>query len=308
MCQENVISSAERIIRSARDPFFPESEYEGLASAIISHWQEGVEAASSTAIRLVSAKHGQPEPEEIGRILRIYSDRLSGSSFVRGFRHKAGDAINSSYHKAKREVNAEAYDQTKNIHKEEFTIEVVSGMSEMEAINQLSSQVFIAAGEFWDKHLQDSIKRDLQSILNADLNRDEFADKLKGLIGKRLTNAGGTFGDSYFRQLAHLMIVRTRTIGKFARAKDLSARGYKLINPLDKRTSDICRTLVQRGTVYTLTAAQSVVNDLLTTTSTAELKRRQPFIMNVSEVDNGRTPFPPLHWGDCRTTIRIIFV
>jgi len=303
MCQLQTTDAAERIVRAARDPFFPESEYEGLASAMLTHWHKEAGAASASALRYANAGR-----IEIDRILRMYADRLGGDSFVRGFHSKATDAINSSYHKAKREVNAEAYDQTKTVRKEEFTIEVADGMSEMEAINQLSSQVFIAAGEFWDEHLQESIRRDLQTILDAGLTTDEFAGKLKEVIGKRLTNNDGTFGDSYFRQLAHHMIVRTRTVGKFARAKDLNARGYKLINPLDKRTSDICRILVSRGTVYKLSAAQSVVNDLLTTTSTAELKAKQPFIRSVAEIDAGRIPFPPLHWGQCRTTIRIVFV
>jgi hypothetical protein len=301
------LTRAERVIRQIRDPFFPLDEYERLSRSMTTAWQTQISVASRQAIAL-ARRFTKPELNDVGKLMSVFRRQVHGSSLTRLYRSDINANLTSTYHRGKREVNAEHTKQTKSIAKDDLTIQVTDGISEFESINALSEQVIIAAGDFWDSQLQDSIKKEMSSWFDGELTTDELSGKLKELINTRLENENrSTLGDNYFRQLAHHSVVRTRTVSKFARAKELGGTGYKLINPMDERTSAICRALVKRGTVYSLSEVQGVVDDLLTSRTTADLKEKQPFIKDISEVDNGRIPFPPITWGECRTGIRIVF-
>jgi hypothetical protein len=288
-----------------RDPHFPEPEFESLAYAMQSAWQTRIHAGAKEALAFVKRSHGTSRPEDIEKIVRALGSHVRGAALAQGFRSTLNAATVQAYQRGKREVNAESAAQTKSVRRDAFSVEVVDGMGEFDAIRALEDQVMIAAGSFFDDRLQQSLTNELSSWYSGDLSYDELATKLQDLVNERLVSDGKpTLGDVYFRQLAHHSIVRTRSVSKFARAKELGATGYKLINPMDARTSVICKTLVRRGTVYSLSKAQGVVDDLLGAKSTADLKATQPFWKSP---DEDRLPFPPLHWGECRTTIRIVF-
>jgi hypothetical protein len=306
MCTPVNPSVAEGILRSFRDPFFPESELASLSASMQSAWQTQIGTASREAMNLIASRHGTPDRNEIGKILSIYKKKVSGSALTHSFRSDVNTSVTGAFHKAKREVNAEEYKQTKAISKDDFRVEIVEGMSEAEAIMQLEKQVVIAAGDFWDTRLQSSLEYEMKEWFSGELSQNDLTEKFKTLVNERLVSENkSTLGDTYFRQLAHNSIVKTRTVSKFGRAKELGAKGYMLINPMDARTSKICKTLVARKLVYPLEAAQHIVNDLLTETTSAGLKAKQPFWKSP---DEDRIPFPPLHWGECRTTIRITFL
>jgi hypothetical protein len=270
-----------------------------------SAWQARIEAGAREALHVVHANHGTSSPNDIEKIVRALGSHVRGGALAQGFRSTLNAATVQAYHRGKREVNAESEAQTKSVRREVFSVEVIDGMSEFDAIRALEDQVIIAAGEFFDNRLQESLTNELSSWYSGDLSYDELASKFRDLVNERLVGGGKpTLGDVYFRQLAHHSIVRTRSVSKFARAKELGAIGYKLINPMDARTSTICRTLVSRQKVYPLSAAQGVVDDLLTARSTVDLKATQPFWKSP---DEDRVPFPPITWGECRTTIRTVF-
>jgi hypothetical protein len=307
---------AERVLRMTSDPFFPEVQHQLLEESMLSAWHKQMDVAVTDINGYLRKRHGNPHTEEIGKILSFFSDQLSGSALVRHFRSEADAALTGAYHRGKREVDSEQYSQTKSVRKDSFSLEITEGMSEMEAIRTLQEQVFIAAGEFWDDDLQTSIRNDMKGWFEQDLSTEQFESNLKTLIQARLVGTdAASLGDSYFSALAHHSIVRTRTLSKFARGKELGAKGFKPINPLDKRTSIICSTIVRSGKVFPLASAQGVVDDLLSTTSTAEIKRKHPFLKTVEEaqaVVAGRIEaLPPYHWASgsgCRTTIRVMFI
>ncbi len=301
-----IIPSASRIVRAVNDPFFPETEYENMSKAMSGAWQTQISVASRQALALARRHHGRPDTSEIAHLLSAFRSNVSGYALTRHFGSAVSDSTASAYHRGKREVNAERYSETKSVTKYELPIQVVDGMSEAEAIAQLSKQVILAGGQFWDTNLQDSLAEQMKGWFEGELTREDLVAKLKELIETRLeAEDRSTLGDNYFQQLAHHSIVRTRTVSKYARAKELGAKGYLLINPMDLRTSRICRKLVEAKRVYLLHEAQSVVDDLLSSTTTADLKAKQPFW---ASPDEDRIPVPPLHWGECRTTIRIIFL
>lgn len=275
-----------------------------MLSAWHAHITEGVHSAMSFA----QSHSGNPTQSEVTGIISKIHEKVNGNSFVKSsFRHSALHDVVGAYQKAKREEKANFVKQTKfDTIKDNFNVQIVDGMTEFEAINAISDQIFIAAGDFWDSQLQQSIKTELESYLEGGLTREEFAAKLKELVNAKLVSAqNDTLGDSYFKRLAHNTIVKTRTLGKFAQAKQLGALRYNLINPMDSRTSLICRDLVARGTLYTMDEAQPVVNDILSAKTTADIKAKQPFWKSP---DEARVPIPPLHWGDCRTTIRPMYI
>jgi hypothetical protein len=295
-------SNDESDVRKLIDPFFPEKEFETIHRTLAGTWTQKIKTASDEAERYIRSKHSKPEPDEIGKVISIYSDTVSGSALTRRLDLLTPTA--SAYQRGKRETDAESYQQTKSIRKDELKIQIVDGMTESDAIRQLKDQIVIAAGDFWDTQLQDSIENEMKRLFSGELSRDELSEKFNEIISKRLTGEV-TLGDSYFKQLAHHTIVRTRSLSKFGRAKELGAKGWKPINPLDTRTSEICRKVVEKNIIYPLEAVQEIVDSLLTARSTADLKHSVPFW---TSGDEDRIPFPPLHWGECRTTIRIVFI
>lgn len=302
------VSAISRVIRAMRDPFFPETELKSLQHTMLSAWHSHIASGVDAAMNYAHSHGGNPTQSEVNGIIAKIHEKVNGASFVKSdFRHSALHDVVGAFHKAKREEKANFVKQTKSdTIKDDFNVQIVDGMTEFEALNAISDQIFIAAGDFWDSQLQQSIKTELESYLGGGLTREEFGAKLKELVNTRLVSSNqDTLGDSYFKRLAHNTIVKTRTLGKFSQAKQLGALRYKLINPMDSRTSTICRELVARGTLYTMDEAQPVVDDILTSKTTADIKAKQPFWKSPNEA---RVPIPPLHWGDCRTTIRPMYI
>ena len=147
--------------------------------------------------------------------------------------------------------------------------------------------------------------------LKAGHARGELAELLKA-------DLGGTFDrtDTYWRGLAGTVLTRSRSFGAIQALEESGVRRYEYVNPLDERTSDVCRAL--DGKTFEVRDAVKLRNRLLTTTDPEEWKAIAPW-PKVSEIhgdDGAVLPsaelakrgilMPPLHFH-CRSAIQLVF-
>jgi hypothetical protein len=270
------------ILRTIQDPFYPIDEREEIFSSLKSLWDNFVGAAlhKLNSIDLANI-------DIVVKTLRFYLADFFPPDYSIG-------ATESVFDRARREVYADAADR---IAKD--TIFVVEGLSESEAIAVLNGQLSISAGGFYDSQLSESIKNSLLDLHEGDLTQEEIVQRTKKLVNEKLAGER-VLSDAYFERLTNFYVMRVRNIGKYSTAKALGSKGYKLINPMDNRTSPICRALVARDKVYPIEALDPVVTSILEAQTTDEQKAAYPFWKSP---DEDRPPIGPFHWGDCRTIL-----
>ena len=297
------------VTRAFSDPFFPEAERDAVANALLRAWSGQMGLAIKDVTSYLRARTGTPELAEIDAIAGIFSKRLSGSVLEDSIATRIGSSVEGIFRRAGREVEAESVQDGYSVlaKKAGDSIIVVDGVSEDAAIEILQGQLTVAAGGFWDDQLSDSIKNEMLKIYTGDITRDDLRDKLKEMVNKRLSDAGEkTLSNSYFERLANFTTNKVRNIGKFSRGKSLGGKWYTLRNPMDERTSPICRGLVNEGKRYLLADAEPFIMKQLAAESVDDMKDAYPFWKTPSE---DRIPIPGLlHFGDCRTTMRIEYL
>lgn len=293
--------------KALEDPFYPDRDRDAMAAAFHTAWN----ARATSAIEAVMSQvrsGGDPRPAEIDAVIATFRRFLSGKSFVRMFENAVGVLVENVFERAGREVDAEAAAVGKSVQAKKAgdLILVVEGMTEADAIAALKDQLVISAGGFFDGQMSDQIKDEMLKWFDNDLKRDDMVEKMEKLVNDRLSAAGQEkLPYSYFERVTNMTIQRVRNIGKYSRGKELGAKGYRLVNPMDNRTSPICRDLVGRKKVYPLESLDAAVTDLLTAESLDELKAKRPMLTDASQYNND---LPPFHFGDCRTTIQNVYI
>ena len=148
--------------------------------------------------------------------------------------------------------------------------------------------------------------------------KQELADALKGKF-----NDLGDKGQHYWQGLAEHTALRVREMGRLSGYEKAGAQYYRLVNPMDERTSEICWALVSENKLYPLDVALEVRDNLMDIDVNAEgleesrdrIKALAPWVKesqveyddkgNPTGVSGAHTPFPPFHWK-CRTQTEIV--
>ncbi len=136
--------------------------------------------------------------------------------------------------------------------------------------------------------------------------------------GAVLEAAFGTEFDrsrTYWDGLSATMTTRSRSFGAMGSMAELGATRYEYINPLDERTSEVCRLL--NGTTFSVSAGLSLRNELLATVKSPEdWKSIAPWprprdlqtpggdMLSSGELRAKGIAWPPLHFH-CRSTVDV---
>jgi hypothetical protein len=116
--------------------------------------------------------------------------------------------------------------------------------------------------------------------------------------------------DLYFQQLASTVGHQARTFGKMQQFKEHDVITYRLINPMDEVTGQICQQM--HGKTFTISAGMKQMKDVLNAKSPKEVKDVSKWLSaNEIEtkfskggaqalIDAGATIIPPFH-PKCRT-------
>lgn len=132
---------------------------------------------------------------------------------------------------------------------------------------------------------------------------EEFAE-IQELLKSRLKSV------PYWRTVANVAASRSYHYGMLKAGSLGGMRGYRLWNPMDARTSAVCKSLYMKE--FWLADAVSLVERTAGAESAEEVKHLQPWLsakqvegLSSSELASRGVMVPPFH-GLCRTTLELI--
>lgn len=194
----------------------------------------------------------------------------------------------------------------------------IYGLQDASLATTLQQQNLFWIGQHFGTDIQADFTQSLHQALDQGFTRDQLADLLKTQFQDL-----GQKSQAYWQGLAEHTALRIREFGRLSGYEKAGARYYRLVNPMDDRTSEICRVLVGMGKIYPLDTALEVRDNLMAIDVQAEgletarehIKALAPWVKdsdivrdpdgNPTGVSGAHTPFPPFHWK-CRTVTEIV--
>lgn len=192
------------------------------------------------------------------------------------------------------------------------------GIQDQTLSNTITSQNLFWIGNHFGADIQADFTATLQTAIASGFTRDQLAAALKAQFQDL-----GDKSSHYWQGLAEHTALRIREFGRLSGYEKAGARYYRLTNPMDSRTSEICWALVSEGKLYPLDTAIQIRDQLMAIDMQAEgldaardrIKALAPWIKesqierdsdgNPVGVSGPHTPFPPFHWK-CRTKTEIV--
>ncbi len=192
------------------------------------------------------------------------------------------------------------------------------GIQDQSLSNTITSQNLFWIGNHFGSDIQADFTATLQTAIASGFTRDQLADALKTQFQDL-----GDKSSHYWQGLAEHTALRIREFGRLSGYEKAGARYYRLTNPMDSRTSEICWALVSEGKLYPLDVALEVRDNLMNIdmakdgleSAREQIKALAPWIKesqierdpqgNPVGVSGAHTPFPPFHWK-CRTKTEIV--
>lgn len=162
-----------------------------------------------------------------------------------------------------------------------------------------------------------TVREALEGGLLAGLSREQRGKAVEALIRERLTDLKLPSGfqgssDAYFKGLAANAVTNARVQAQLEAFARLGVKKYEIVNPMDERTSDICR--IMNGKVFIVEDATELLDKLRAATTPEEYKRIHPWLntsriqelskAGVDALAEAGQMFPPFHFF-CRSTVDI---
>lgn len=188
------------------------------------------------------------------------------------------------------------------------------GIADKDAINGLAN-----SGLFWiGEHYGDALDNDaiLQvvktTMLQEGLGREEAGKRLAELLGGQIKRS-----DSYWTGFAATIATRARSFGALSAMASSGAYRYEYVNPMDERTSDVCRAL--NGKLFMVSGGIALRDQLLQADTPEDWKAISPWpkltdlhtdgdlsakMLSPGALQSAGIAWPPLHFH-CRSTIEV---
>lgn len=192
------------------------------------------------------------------------------------------------------------------------------GIEDQALASQIQKQNLFWIGQHYGADISQDFRKNLAKAVEQGFTREMLADALRDSFSDL-----GEKGSVYWQGLAEHTALRIREFGRLSGYEKAGAQGYRLVNPMDSRTSEICYALVSQNKVYPLDVALGVRDNLMAIDVSAEgleeareqIKALAPWVKesqierdsdgNPVGVSGAHTPFPPFHWK-CRTQTEIV--
>lgn len=148
-----------------------------------------------------------------------------------------------------------------------------------------------------------------QVAIRGGLGRVAAGQALQTALGADFTR-----GPAYWRGLAATVATRSRSFGALSGLQAAGAVTYEYVNPLDERTSDVCRAL--DGVKFTIRGGVDLRDRLLTAPTPEDWKAISPWpkardlqgpgggLLSSAELQAKGIAWPPLHFH-CRSSIDV---
>ena len=176
---------------------------------------------------------------------------------------------------------------------------------------------------FWiGNHFGSDISQDFRETMTTAIAQGYTREMLAKTLQEKFADLGEK-SQYYWQGLAEHTALRIREFGRLNGYEKAGAKYYRLTNPMDNRTSEICWALVSEGKIYPLETALKVRDQLMDVDvnqggleeARDRIKALAPWVKESqierdSEgipvgVSGAHTPFPPFHWK-CRTKTEIV--
>lgn len=192
------------------------------------------------------------------------------------------------------------------------------GIADQKLAAQIQNQNLFWIGQHFGADISQDFRDTLTKAIEQGYTKDMLANALRDQF-----NDLGQKGDLYWQGLAEHTALRIREFGRLSGYEKAGAKYYRLVNPMDDRTSEICWALVSQNKLYPLEVALEVRENLMAIDVNAEgleearerIKAVAPWVKpsqierdgegNPTGVSGTYTPFPPFHWK-CRTETEIV--
>ncbi len=132
------------------------------------------------------------------------------------------------------------------------------GMKDQRLAANMKQQQVFWVGNHFDADVaakfSDSLHKAMEQGYTTKMLKETLMNQFADLAKK---------SSAYWQGLAEHTALRVREFGRLNGYEKAGAKGYKLINPMDERTSDICRALIKEDKVYPLDVALDVRDKLM---------------------------------------------
>jgi len=192
------------------------------------------------------------------------------------------------------------------------------GIKDQQLASQIQNQNLFWIGKHFGTDISDGFRNTLTKAMEQGFTREQLANALREQFSDL-----GEKSHAYWQGLAEHTALRIREFGRLSGYEKAGVKYYRLVNPMDDRTSEICWALVSQNKIYPLDEALEVRDNLMDIDVNAEgleeareqVKARAPWVResqierdadgNPVGISGAHTPFPPFHWK-CRTETEIV--
>ncbi len=273
-------------------------------------WKKELREAARTAIGLLTEmpRNERLDKSKVDALLRAINQNL-GDDFMMAVSQETKAYVERSLRLGLQDVKTSA--------KARISIGLW-GIEDQALASQIQKQNLFWIGQHFGTDISDDFRDTLTNAIEQGFTREMIADALQETFGDL-----GEKGSHYWQGLAEHTALRMREFGRLSGYEKAGAKGYRLTNPMDDRTSEICYALVSQNKVYPLDVALEVRDKLMEIDVNAEgleearerVKALAPWVKesqierdqdgNPVGVSGAHTPFPPFHWK-CRTQTEIV--
>jgi hypothetical protein len=192
------------------------------------------------------------------------------------------------------------------------------GIKDQQLASQIQNQNLFWIGKHFGTDISDGFRNTLTKAMEQGFTREQLANALREQFSDL-----GEKSHAYWQGLAEHTALRIREFGRLSGYEKAGVKYYRLVNPMDDRTSEICWALVSQNKIYPLDVALEVRDNLMDIDVNAEgleeareqVKALAPWVResqierdadgNPVGISGAHTPFPPFHWK-CRTETEIV--
>lgn len=273
-------------------------------------WKAEIKDAARVAIQMLSdmPKSQKLSKKEVSALMDIIGQNL-GDDFMMAVSQETKAFVERSMRLGVQDVKASV--------KGKISIGLW-GIEDQQLASQLQHQNLFWIGQHFDADISEDFRQTLSSAIEQGHTREMIADALK----EQFSDLGNK-SQHYWQGLAEHTALRVREFGRLNGYEKAGATHYRLVNPMDERTSEICWALVSENKLYPLDVALKVRDNLMDIDVNAsgleesreKIKALAPWVKesqieyddagNAVGVSGAHTPFPPFHWK-CRTQTEIV--
>lgn len=187
---------------------------------------------------------------------------------------------------------------------------------DQKAVKALQEQELMWIGSVYDG-IAPTVRGGVKPALLAGLSKSEAGKMVSDALAKALKDVAipdGFKGSSakYFEGLAANAITNARVAGQIGSFSRLGVTKYEVVNPMDDRTTLICREM--NGQVFYVSDAMSQLGDMQAASTPDQYKSAHPWL-SLSKIQSLKSSgrgaltkagqcFPPYHF-ECRSTVDI---